>query len=245
VWTNAMHDLLEPMFQPIADRSGTVYAYEALLRFRGAADSSPLSIVKRWEKSGFIRVLDKAMLDSVSSVTKAAAWRPRLAVNVSITTIESDGAAYLAELQRLAGRARRLIVELTETAPVRDASAVLRFAAACRASGFSVALDDCSPTHPYGSAAFLNNMRPELVKIDGAFLQESFRSGDVQPLRELIDAAHHYRAGVIAEHVSTEALREFALFLGVNFVQGYAIGKPAPLPSGAAARAVSVSMHQI
>jgi EAL domain-containing protein (putative c-di-GMP-specific phosphodiesterase class I) len=225
-----MHDLLEPLFQPIADRSGLVYAYEALLRFRGAAASSPLSVIKRWEKTGFIRVLDKAMLDSVATTADAAAWRPRVAVNVSITTVERDGTAYLAELQRLAGYTRRLIVELTETAPITDASAVLRFAAACRSCGFYVALDDCSPGHAYGTAAFISNLRPELVKIDGAFLQESFRTGNVEPLRELIDTAHQFNAGVIAEHIATEELRRFALFLGVNFVQGFAVGKPAPLP---------------
>lgn len=231
MWTNTIQDLLEPLFQPIADRNGKVYAYEALMRFAGEGHRvSPLAIVKRWERTGFIRVLDRAMLVSIADATRAAAMRPRLAVNVSITTVERDGAAYLADLQELAGRTRSLIVELTETAPVRDASAVLRFVAACRASGFAVALDDCSPSHPYGSPAFLSNMRPELVKIDGAFLNDCFVSGDVTALRALIDTAHSFNAGVIAEHIASPELREFALFLGVNYVQGYAVGVPAPLP---------------
>lgn len=123
MWTNTIQDLLEPLFQPIADRNGKVYAYEALMRFAGEGHRvSPLAIVKRWERTGFIRVLDRAMLVSIAYATRAAAMRPRLAVNVSITTVERDGAAYLADLQELAGRTRSLIVELTETAPVRDAS---------------------------------------------------------------------------------------------------------------------------
>lgn len=230
MWTNDMQNLLEPLFQPILDTTGKTYAFEALLRFRGHANHSPLSMVKRWEKTGFIRVIDLAMLDSIGDAVRAAAWRPRLAVNVSIATIERDGAGYLAELHRLAANSRRLIVELTETAPVNDASAVLRFAAACRANGFLIALDDCAPGHPYGTAAFLGNMRPELVKIDGEFLQKSFKSGDVDELRQLIDTAHSFKSLVIAEHISSPELHQFALFLGVNFVQGFAVGAPAPLP---------------
>lgn len=56
MWTNDMQNLLEPLFQPIQDTTGKTYAFEALLRFRGHADSSPLSMVRRWEKTGFIRV---------------------------------------------------------------------------------------------------------------------------------------------------------------------------------------------
>lgn len=153
-----------------------------------------------------------------------------MAVNVSIATIERGGADYLAELHRLGANSLRLIVELTETAPVTDASAVLRFASACRANGFLIALDDCAPDHPYRTAAFIENMRPELVKIDGKFLLKSFKSGDVEELRQLIDTAHHFKALVIAEHISSPELHQFALSLGVNFVQGFALGMPAPLP---------------
>lgn len=231
MWTNEMQNLLEPLFQPITDATGEVYAYEALLRFKGEPGNSPLASVKRWEKTGFIRVVDLAMLDCIGQALQASKLRPRLAVNVSIATIESAGPGYLAELQRLAGSARRLVIELTETAPVRDASALLRFASACRANGFLIALDDCAPGHPYGTAAFLGNLRPELVKIDGPFLQESFRTGHIAPLRELIDTAHKFKANVIAEHISSQELRDFALYLGVNLLQGYAVGMPAPLPT--------------
>ncbi len=227
---NQFQNLLEPLFQPIQDINGKTYAFESLLRFRGYADNSPLPMVRRWEKTGFINIIDIAMLDSIRSAVQAAAWQPALAVNVSIATIERDGNGYLAELHRLARHSRRLIVELTETAPITNASAVLRFAAACRANNFVIALDDCSPGHPDGTDAFLGTLRPELVKIDGEFLMKSFNSGDVDELRQLIDTAHRFKALVIAEHVSSPDVHQFALFLGVNYVQGYAVGMPAPLP---------------
>lgn len=225
-----MHELLEPLFQPIVDASGVTYAYEALLRFKGRSNDSPQFIVEQWEKSGFISVVDLAMLSSIGTAVKTASWRPRLAVNVSIATIERDGAGYLSELGRLAKHARGLIVELTETAPVNDLGSVIRFARQCRAHGYVVALDDCRPGHTYGTAEFLGSMRPDLVKVDGIFLQDSFSSGHTDPLREMIRVAHSFKARVIAEHISSESLRVFALSLGVNFMQGYAVGMPASLP---------------
>lgn len=225
-----LQKLLEPLFQPIQDTTGKTYAFEALLRFHGHANHSPISMIRRWEKTGFIRFIDLAMLDSIEHAVKATAWRPRLAVNVSIATIERGGADYLAALNRLAADSLRLIVELTETAPITDAAAVLRFASACRSNGVLIALDDCAPGHPYGTAAFIEHMRPDLVKIDGGFLLTSFKSGDVKELQQLIDTAHSFKALVIAEHISSPELHQFAIALGVNFVQGYAVGMPAPLP---------------
>ncbi len=225
-----MQYLFDPLFQPIADVDGALYAYEALLRLRGYNDRSPLAIVQRWERSGFIRIADRAMLRSVREALDQAGQRPRVAVNVSIATIESAGDAYRADLEKLAGSARRLIVELTETAPIRDPAAVLRFAAACKANGFHVALDDCQPGHPYGTASFIRNFRPSIVKIDGGFLQQSLAAGAIHELRRLIDTAHQYKARVIAEHVADEALRAFAFDIGADFAQGFAIGEPAPLP---------------
>ena len=227
-----MKHLFEPLFQPIADDHGAVFAFEALMRLRGYHDGCPLGMVRRWESSGYIRIADFAMLRSVVDTIAKAGQRPGVAVNVSIITVETDADAYLMELVQLAAQARRLIVELTETAPVRDTAAVIRFAAACKANGFHVALDDCQPGHPYCSVSFIRSVRPTLIKIDGGFLRRSLVTGEAQALRQLIDTAHRYRARVIAEHVADEILRTFAFDLGADFVQGYAVGEPAPLTSG-------------
>lgn len=243
MWSNNVTELLEPVFQPITDRQGRVYVYEALLRFRGDSKASPIGFIQRWERSGFIPVIDGAMLDRIGVALKACGWRPRLAVNVSIATIAQDAERYLTALKALGPLSARLVVELTETRPITNPSLVLRFVAACKASGFYVALDDCSPGHPYGVPAFISNIRPDLVKIDGGFLAACHRTGRVAELRAIVDTAHSFNARVIAEQISSPELREFALFIGVNYLQGFAIGEPAPLP--AASRRVDRSRRAV
>ncbi len=220
--------LIEPVFQPIVDMDGQLYAYETLLRLRGHTERSPQKMIERWEKSGFIQTVDHAMLRSVIKVLERTLIKSRIAVNVSIKTIESNGDSYRTALLALAAKTSRLIVELTETVEINDVAAVIRFAAACQAMGIRIALDDCQERHLYGTENFIKNIRPSLIKLDGIFLQRCFNSGDTDEMRRIIELAHRFNAGVIAEHVSDEALKAFAFRFHVDFVQGLAIGKPKP-----------------
>ena len=75
------------------------------------------------------------------------------------------------------------------------------------------------------------------MKIDGSFLKESFTSGDTAALRSLVATARSIGACVIAEHIENGALRDFALDLGVSYLQGYGVGVPARLPHAEQLRA--------
>jgi EAL domain-containing protein (putative c-di-GMP-specific phosphodiesterase class I) len=222
--------LLEPLFQPIVDRDGRVFAYEALVRLRGHP-FSPARLIQRWERTGYIVTLDMAMVRRVGEILASGRLRPRIALNVSIVTVEAAGDDYVRALADIAPYARLLIVELTETASITNAEAINRFYAACRGQGFAIALDDCKPGHLYAAPGFIEALRPQLVKIDGRELQDRHQDGDTTALVQLVRQAHAADAQVIAEFVSSSALHEFALQLGADFVQGFAIGVPGPLPT--------------
>ncbi len=74
----------------------------------------------------------------------------------------------------------------------------------------------------------MRSVFPTLIKVDGEFLWRCHATGEVSDLRRMIDAAHALGARVIAEHVADEAIRDFALQQGVDLLQGFAIGRPAP-----------------
>lgn len=231
-----MQALLQPLFQPIVDDKGAVYAYEALLRFKGqGAATSPAPFVNRWERSGYIKHADRAMLRRITEIVQAYQPPLRLAVNVSIATVEQAQAEYLEALAALRPFCRRLIVELTETAPITDLRAVLEFIVACRKLDCSIGLDDCRAGHPYGDPEFIGRVRPHCIKLDGEFLHECFETRQVGAAIAAIAAAKAIGAVVIAECVDSPELRAFAFWLGANLVQGYEIGKPAPLPNTAPA----------
>ncbi len=224
------HDRLEPLFQPIFDKAGQVFAYEALLRLKGQP-FSPARLVQRLEQSGYIVPLDLAMVRRIGEILAMNGTRPRIAINVSIVTVQTAGDDYVRALAAIAPLARLLIVELTETMPVTDQAALQRFYAACRAHGFAIALDDCRPGHLYGTPEFIASLQPQFVKLDGVYLQARYADGQLAGLDQMIQAAHAGSAPVIAEFISSQALREFAFHIGADYAQGFELGMPAPLPA--------------
>lgn len=225
------HSYLEPLFQPILDRDGAVLAHEALMRLRDHP-FGPGRLVQRWERTGYIAALDLAMARRIAELLAEDGTRPSIAVNVSIVTVQTAGDAYVQALKAIAPHAGMLIVELTESVPVTDPGALARFYAACRSHGYVIALDDCRPGHLYATQAFLDELQPQLLKIDGPFLLECFYGGQHRAdLDRIVRAAHSVDAKVIAEFIGSMELRDFAFRIGADYVQGFALGRPAPLAS--------------
>lgn len=221
--------LIEPLFQPIFDRAGQVFAYEALLRFK-SRKTSPARLVRRFERTGRIVELDLAMVRSVGRILATNGSRQRIAINVSVITVERAGAAYIRALESIAPLCKSVIVELTETAPLTDYMALRSFLSACRERGFYMALDDCRPDHLYGDVVFINALKPQFIKLDGGFLHSSYEGGQITGLVGIVRAAKAVSAPVIAEFISSSELHNFAVKMGAHYLQGYELGVPAPLP---------------
>jgi EAL domain-containing protein (putative c-di-GMP-specific phosphodiesterase class I) len=223
---------LQPVFQPISALSGETYAYEALMRFHQAPDKSPLTFVKRMEQLGQIHIVDHCMVNRLTDMMSLAPKNDlKLAVNVSIATIERLGDTYLHQLGQLARHIGQVVVEITETAPISNLRAILHFAQRCRENRFQVVLDDCRPDHPFCSSTLISLLEPDMVKIDGAFLLDCASKNDKNAVSALVSRAHDHQAAVVGEHISSLDVLNFAIGCGVDYLQGYAVGMPAPLPA--------------
>lgn len=222
-----LHTYFEPLFQPIVTRSGSVWAYEALLRMKGhGPEKSPEAAISRWEKSGYIRTVDVAMIERVVEILRTVRAAPRVCVNVSVATVEADMDGYLLALEKLSRKTRKVIVELTETAPIHDIGTLMAFCKVCHARGYAVALDDCWPAHPYGDPALIRALRPRAVKIDGKFMQKCMEHGHHRCAENIIDAARDISAAVIVEWIESRAMYEFACLMGADMFQGHHLGEP-------------------
>lgn len=216
--------LLEPHFQPIVSVQGH-YAYEALMRLRGSTTAPPRQMAA-WERSGFISVMDRAMVRKVALILANKPGRHRVAVNVSAKTLEVAPAEYLAELDALRKVAKRVIVEITETYPIANVANIAEFAAKCVALSMYVALDDCKPETPFFDLDFIKTVRPNFLKVDGQFLAECHAQGRRAPVLEVVRRAGDVNAAVIAEWIDSDAKRAYAASLGAPLLQGYWFGRP-------------------
>lgn len=72
-------------------------------------------------------------------------------------------------------------------------------------------------------------MNADLLKIDGSFIRNIVSNSlDYQIVASICHSANE-EMRVVAEYVENEEIREAVLSLGIDYMQGYLIGKPQPL----------------
>ena len=215
--------------QPIVEAGSRRIAFrEALLRIedREGRIQPACDIVPALEGAGLVHLADAAMLERVADHL-AATPSDRLALNVSPMTIErGDWLPVLsAHLGARPGIASRLIVEVTETAAIRDAAGLRASLEAAKALGVSIAIDDFGAGHT--SFRHLRGFPVDFLKIDGAFIQNLARSPDDQYfVRTLLDLAHHLGIATIAEWVEDEESAQLLASWGADYLQGDHCGRP-------------------
>jgi EAL domain-containing protein (putative c-di-GMP-specific phosphodiesterase class I)/GGDEF domain-containing protein len=218
------------VYQPIAEAAGeTVVLHEGLTRIRldngrllGAA-----AIVPAAERLGLLPQLDQRVLELGLSALRRHGTA-RLALNVSAPSLVD--LAWLGRLEAIAARqpdiVGRLTIEITETAAIADLAAAAGAVAHLKQCGITVAIDDFGAGHT--SFRILRDLSADIVKIDGAFVQNLARSPDDRFfVRTLIDLARHRDMKVVAEWVRDGETARMLRGWGADYLQGEYIGMPA------------------
>jgi diguanylate cyclase (GGDEF)-like protein len=216
-------------FQPMVRASdGQPAMHEALVRLREPSGVLvPAGVfMGAIESLGLIRRVDRRVLELLAREFELDP-EVELAVNVSGLTVTD--ASWLRGLRAAVlanpGMAKRLVVEITETAAMRDLDESVRFVAALKEMGVRVALDDFGA----GNTSFrhLKALGIDLVKIDGSFVRGLSANADNQLfIRALVDLATGFGAQVVAECVESEEDAEAIRRFGVHFLQGWHYGRP-------------------
>ena len=214
-------------FEPVVEaQSRNVAFYECLMRvYRSdGAIVQANEIIPVAERLGLVRMLDYRVLELV--VTELAA-SPALTASVNVSpasTVDPDWWAGLGALLRAhTSVAGRLIIEITETAAIQDVDDTRGFVTRVKDLGCRIAIDDFGAGHT--SFRNLRKLGVDIVKIDGAFVQNIMKSNDDRAFAHtLIDLSHRLGLKTVAEWVQDE---EAALLLsgwGCDFLQGALIG---------------------
>jgi diguanylate cyclase (GGDEF)-like protein len=122
----------------------------------------------------------------------------------------------------------KVTFEITETAAVSSMDGANRFIARLRELGCTFSLDDFGTG--LSSYSYLRNLDVDYVKIDGVFVKDMVDSpADYAVVRSVNEVAHFMGKQTIAEFVETEAILDALAEIGVDYAQGWGVGKPAPL----------------
>ena len=222
--------------QPLRDLSGrSGRTYELLLRMVGDDGRIvvPDEIIPTAERLGIIRDIDRwVACKAISLLSEARARGDDVyyCVNLSGRAIGDETLLELmrGEFVETGADPRRLIVEITETTAIGNIEAARRFIVGLKEIGCRFSLDD------FGSGAssfyYLKHLPIDFLKIDGSIVTGA-RSGvaDIHFLRAIVEMCKGLNIRTVAEYVENEGLLDLITREGVDFAQGYHVGRPQPL----------------
>ncbi|MFC5461500.1 EAL domain-containing protein [Massilia niabensis] len=212
-------------YQPIVNLStGMIAGFEALARFR----AEPIRGPHEWfaDAHSVSRGVELEVLAIGSAVYGIERIAPNayLSLNVSPCTILSGALEAL-----LAGAPlERLVLELTEHAPIEEYDALQAALASLRSAGLKLAIDDAGSG--YASFRHILQLRPDIIKLDQSLIRDiDLDQGRRALALGLITFANETGCAIVAEGVENERELEVLKSLGVQAAQGYLLGRPAPL----------------
>jgi diguanylate cyclase (GGDEF)-like protein len=220
-------------YQPkLALGSGRIVAVEALLRWQHPERGSiaPARFIPFAEQTGFIREITPWVLDT--AVRQAAIWHQAgldIAVSANLSTLDlldpHLGRRVRGLLERHAVPARRLCLEITESALMDDPALAQAHLDELAGLGIKLSIDD------YGvgqaSLAYLKSLPVDELKLDRSFITaiaESPRNAAI--VESTIMLSHALGLTVVAEGVETPAELRWLREHGCDIAQGYGIGRP-------------------
>jgi EAL domain-containing protein (putative c-di-GMP-specific phosphodiesterase class I) len=216
-------------FQPVVCAlTGEVDYFECLLRMHDDAGHAVPSgeFITAIEDLGLIGHIDRFVLEKTVQELQTHPG-VRLGFNVSgLTACDRPWLRMLIALLR--GRsdlARRLVVEITETAALYDVGESARFVETLRHAGCRVALDDFGAGHT--SLRHLQTLAIDTVKIDGSFVRNlANRTENRIFLRHLLSLTKSFGLSAVAECVENAEDAALLRAEGIGYLQGYHVGAP-------------------
>ena len=222
--------------QPIVTvTSGASERFEILLRMRGD-DGEPIPpgvFLYIAEHFGQIQAIDRWVIDRAVQVLaerRTGGEDTHISVNVSGATIsDADVIEFIVERVRTAPiDPTRLTFEVTETTAIVNIDRAREFARRLADLGCKFALDDFGSG--FGSFFYLKHLPFDIVKIDGDFIKNLPASTpDQLTVQAIVQIAKGLGKQTVAEFVGDDATIDLLREYGVDYAQGYHLGKPKPV----------------
>jgi diguanylate cyclase (GGDEF)-like protein len=219
---------IKPYFQPLVSLpSGVVRGYEALARWVGRdyTHFGPERFIPTAENMGLIGELTDLVLEEACAT--AVTWPDHLTLSFNVSPLLLRDPEFaqrvLATLVRTGLPGRRLELEITESALVRDMDAARATLGGLRDAGIRIALDDFGTG--YSSLYHLRNFPIDRLKIDRSFVSSMVENRESAAIvRALVGLGEGLGIEVTAEGVETSAQERMLREQGCGEVQGYLFG---------------------
>ncbi|MGP4075654.1 EAL domain-containing protein [Halobacillus sp. K22] len=222
--------------QPIVDmHENEIFGYESLLRTKGKS-INPGDLFSYAQRSGLQSMLDqKARRSAVKAKSDFLPKGQKIFINFLPSTIYVPEFCLKHTFQMVEEfniDPADLVFEVVETEKVTNVEHLKSILDTYKTSGMKVALDDVGAG--YSTLEMLSLLKPDFLKIDRSYIQNCHEDLTSQNfLFQVMNRASSLGIKVLAEGIETEDEWNWVRELGVDYGQGYYIGKPGPLPKEA------------
>ena len=211
-------------YQPIVSWSRrTAFAYEALVRNEEPTLRSPPDLFEAAERLGRLQDLGRMIRDRVAETLDANPIEGLLFVNLHAMELDDD--SIMMPDAPLSRHAHRVVLEITERAPLERIRDVTGRVAQLRALGYRIAVDDLGAG--YAGLTSFAHLEPEVVKVDMSLIRDIDRSPMKQKLlASIVGLCRDLGIEMIAEGIETVEERDALVRLGGDLCQGYLFARP-------------------
>ena len=220
---------------PLAGHEEGVH-FETLVRYRDDNGHliPPGAFLPAAERYNLASELDRWVISNLFEwIANKPGFLDKLSLcSVNLSGLSMSDEAMLAfifeQFSKWAIPANKICFEVTETAAIANLSYATKFINELRSRGCSFSLDDFGSG--LSSFAYLKNLPVDYLKIDGLFVKDILDDKvDFAMVKSINEVGHVMDKKTIAEFVENEQIFNLLNELGVDYAQGYGIGKPVPL----------------
>ncbi len=218
-------------YQPVLElRTGKLYCQEALIRYVGdnGRRHLPGEFLPAAERFSLMPEIDQYVIRRVLAEPPSQSGE-KIAINLSGQSIgRSDLCEFIKTvLQESKVEPRRIIFEITETVFIKNLERAHLLVTELQKVGCTFFLDDFGAG--FSSLSYMRNLPVDVVKIDGAFLKDiESNPVDFALLQSINEIAHLLGKRTVAEHVNSESIHQLLEEIGIDYGQGYYLGRPEP-----------------
>jgi diguanylate cyclase (GGDEF)-like protein len=225
--TNGIVSYFQPI-KPVQDNKKSI-KYESLVRIKTELGKviPPFNFIKVAKKNRLYGELTEKILNNTLSTI--VEYKVPCSINISMDDIEN-----ILTLNMLYARFtdfeynHLLTIELLETEEFKDYETVFDFCTNIRSYGIKIALDDFGAG--YSNFSHILKLPVDFIKIDASLISNIDRdTHSVIMVETIVGLAKKLKIETIAEFVSSQEILDVVTELGVDYVQGYHIGKPEPI----------------
>ena len=219
---------IEPQYQPIFNnKTKEIYRYESLIRMKDEHGNTIYPgpfFLETAKKGKLYPQVTKILVDKVFDKIRESG--KEFSINLSSLDIEDPymSAFLLQKIKENADIADKMIFELLEDKDTEDYEVVKNFINISKTYGIKIAIDDFGSG--YSNFMRILEFEPDIIKIDGSLIQDIATSIHARNTVEMVKIfADRIGALTVAEYVENEEIYDIVNEIGIDYSQGYYIGK--------------------